>query len=127
MLSQALLAVIVIAVVGFYAGMNPGIYARALLSLVPGRHRARAEQVANEVAYTLRWWLLGQLVPMVVLGAASMIGLWLLGVPLAFTLGLITGIMIFVPYLGTLLSEVPAVLVALKQGPTKRCMSFFST
>jgi predicted PurR-regulated permease PerM len=118
-LSQTLVAVIVIAVVGFYAGMSPGVYARALLSLVPAQHRARVEQVANDVVYALRWWLLGQLVPMVVLGAASMIGLWLLGVQLAFTLGLITGIMIFVPYLGTLLSEVPAVLVALKQGPAK--------
>jgi predicted PurR-regulated permease PerM len=47
-----------------------------------------------------------------------MISLWLLGVPLAFTLGLLTGVMIFVPYIGALLSEIPAILIALRQGPT---------
>ena len=47
-----------------------------------------------------------------------MISLWLLGVPLAFTLGLLTGVMIFVPYIGALLSEIPAVLIALRQSPT---------
>ncbi|MEO6828966.1 MAG: AI-2E family transporter [Acidobacteriaceae bacterium] len=46
-----------------------------------------------------------------------MIGLWALGVPLAFTLGLFTGVMIFIPYLGALLSEIPAVLVALGISP----------
>jgi predicted PurR-regulated permease PerM len=48
-----------------------------------------------------------------------MIGLSLLGVKLAFILGLITGLFIFVPYLGTLLSEIPAVLVALADSPKK--------
>jgi predicted PurR-regulated permease PerM len=46
-----------------------------------------------------------------------MIGLWILGVPLAFTLGLFTGVMIFIPYLGALLSEIPAVLVGLSVSP----------
>jgi predicted PurR-regulated permease PerM len=48
-----------------------------------------------------------------------MIGLWLLHIKLAFTLGLFTGVMIFVPYLGAILSEIPAVLIALIQGPGK--------
>src|SRR5690242_14661744 len=54
---------------------------------------------------------------MAFLGVLTMLGLWLLHVPLAFTLGLLTAIMIFIPYLGALASEFPAVLVALQQGP----------
>jgi predicted PurR-regulated permease PerM len=46
-----------------------------------------------------------------------MVGLWLLGIPLAFTLGLFTALMIFVPYVGALISEIPAFLVALNQSP----------
>ena len=45
----------------------------------------------SEIAYTLRWWMVGQLVPMAVLGAGSFLGLWILGVPLALTLALFTG------------------------------------
>lgn len=110
-------AAVIVAIVGFFAGLDPRGYAGALLRLVPEQHRARAMHVAQEVVYTLRWWLLGQLVPMVILGLVTMVGLWVLGVPLAFTLGLFTGVMIFIPYLGALFSEIPAVLVALKQGP----------
>lgn len=118
-LVDAVVAGVVVLVVGFYLGLNPDAYYRGVLSLVPEEHRARTARVISEVVYTLRWWLLGQLVPMVVLGVSSMIGLSLLGVKLAFTLGLITGLFVFVPYLGTLVSEIPAVLVALGDSPKK--------
>lgn len=108
---------IVIAVVGLYGALNPRQYIAGLLRLVPANRREAARDIGSDVVYTLRWWLLGQLVPMFVLGIATMIGLWLLDVPLAFTLGLFTGIMIFIPYVGALLATIPAVLVALKVGP----------
>ncbi len=116
-LLDAIAAAIIVAVVGFYAALHPKNYANGLLRLVPAAHREEARQVASEVVYTLRWWVLGQLVPMAVLGVATIIGLRALGVPLAFTLGIFTGVMIFIPYLGALLSEIPAVLVALGQSP----------
>lgn len=114
---KAIAAGIVVAVVGLYAAANPTGYKEGLLRLVPEQYREKTRGVSEDVIYTLRWWILGQLVPMVVLGIASMIGLWALGVPLAFTLGLFTGVMIFIPYLGALLSEIPAVLVALSVSP----------
>jgi predicted PurR-regulated permease PerM len=54
---------------------------------------------------------------MFALGVATMIGLWALGVPLAFALGLLTGAMIFIPYVGSWIAFVPTVLVALTEGP----------
>ncbi len=47
------------------------------------------------------------------------IGLWLLHVPLAFTLGLLTAFMIFIPYIGSLIALAVTLLVALIQGPTQ--------
>lgn len=114
---DAIAASIIVAVVGLYAAANPQAYARGLLRLVPEKHQDTTRELASDVIYTLRWWILGQLVPMVVLGIATMIGLSILGVPLAFTLGLFTGVMIFIPYLGALLSEIPAVLVGLSVSP----------
>ena len=117
-LFDAAAGVAVVLVVGFYGALDPRTYERGLLLLIPTGRRPRAEEVLKAVIHTLRWWVLGQLVPMSVLGVATMVSLWLLGVPLAFTLGLLTGVMIFVPYLGALLSEIPAILIALRQSPT---------
>ena len=47
------------------------------------------------------------------------VGLWLLGVPLALTLGLLSGLLNFIPNVGPLLAAAPALLIALTQGPTQ--------
>ena len=114
---DAFAGALVVVVVGLYGALNPAVYINGLLHLVREKNRDMARHVGSEVLYTLRWWLLGQLVPMVVLGILTTIGLWALHIPLAFTLGLFTALMIFIPYLGALGSAIPAALVALKQGP----------
>lgn len=118
-LFEAIAALAVVFVVGFFVALEPGTYERGALEIFPQNQRAKAAKIFSEVGYTMRWWLLGQLVPMVVLGIGTMIGLWLLGIPLAFTLGLLTAIMLFVPYVGSVLSAIPALLIALLQGPMK--------
>jgi predicted PurR-regulated permease PerM len=106
-------------VVGLYAAATPAFYVEGLLKLVPSKKRPRVADVAAEVGDVLKWWTLGQLVPMGVLGVATMVGLWLMHIPLAFTLGLFTGLMIFIPYAGALLAAIPVVLMGLLQGPSK--------
>ncbi len=118
-LGSGLEGMIVVLVVGFYGAFNARDDARGLLRLFPKRKQERVQEVAGKIVYTLRWWLLGQLVPMVVLGFGTTIGLTVLGIPLAFTLGLITGLMIFIPYVGSWIAFVPTVLVALTVGPYK--------
>jgi len=107
---------VVILVVGLYGALNARGYTQGLLAMIPQKRRNAVAEVSERVIYTLRWWLIGQLVPMVVLGAATMIGLWCLGVPLAFVLGLLTGAMIFIPYVGSWIAFVPTVLVSLTKG-----------
>ena len=113
----AVVDMIVVFVIGFFGALNPRGYVKGLFALFPEQYRGRARELGSELAERLRWWLLGQMVPMVVLGTACMISLWLLGVHLAFTLGLLTGLMVFVPYAGTVLSGIPCVLMALQKGP----------
>ncbi|HUB32142.1 MAG TPA: AI-2E family transporter [Bryobacteraceae bacterium] len=117
MVFQGAEALAVTAVVGIYVGANPGLYERGLLTLFSERRRPRAREVLGEVGYTLRWWLLGQLIPMAVLGGATIIGLRLLGIRLAFTLGLFTAFMVFIPYIGSLIALTVTALVSLLQGP----------
>lgn len=113
----ALIDLIVVLVIGFFGALNPRGYSEGLLLLVPEDNRQRARELSSTLVATLRSWLLGQMIPMAAIGIASMISLYVLGVHLAFTLGLLTGFMIFIPYLGSVLSGLPAVLLALQRSP----------
>lgn len=115
--TETVVDLIVVAVIGFFGALNPRGYERGALSLFPLKHREHAREIIDELLNRLRWWLLGQMVPMAALGVASMVALWILGVHLAFILGLFTGLMVFVPYAGTILSGIPSVLMALQRGP----------
>ncbi len=115
---RALTGLVVVIVVGLYLGADPGFYRRGLLQLVPDANRKRAEEILAETGYTLRWWIIGQLVPMCVLGVATTIGLYLMHVPLALTLGLFTGVMIFIPYIGSVIAWAITSVVVLSQGFT---------
>lgn len=113
----AITDLIVIVVIGFFAALSPRGYREGVLVLLPEAWRPRARQIAAKLEHQLTWWLLGQLVPMVVLGVASAIGLKILGVKLPWTLGLITGLAVFLPYAGTVLAGIPSVLMGLQRSP----------
>jgi predicted PurR-regulated permease PerM len=70
----------------------------------------------TEVRQKLYWWLLGRLVSMTVVGIATGLGLWLLGMPMALSLALLAALLVFIPNLGPILAAIPALLVALSEG-----------
>lgn len=110
-------AVVYVVFVTLYFAFSPGIYRRGVLALVPPARRPRAEQLLDALTAALRRWLGAQLITMIALAIASMIGLRLLGIPLAFALGLLAGLLLFVPYLGSIASAIPALLIALTVSP----------
>ncbi len=83
--------------------------------LFPPSHQARTRQVLDTLGATLRAWLVGQLVAMLIVGSVVSLGLWMLGVPMAFLLGLIAGLFEFIPIFGPFLGFIPIALVALSQ------------
>jgi hypothetical protein len=103
----------IITFVAIYFAAQPYTYIDGIVTLVPKRKRARAREVLDEIGTTLSKWLFGKACSMLVVGAATALGLWLLGVPLALILGIIAGLLDFIPYLGPLMAGVPAVLMAL--------------
>lgn len=113
-----IVAVIVILFIGLYGAADPGVYVAGAVRLLPLGRRARIREVLHEMAQALRWWLLGRLISMAVIAVMTGVGLWLIGVRLAFTLGLLAGTLSFVPYIGSISSAIPAVLIALTQSTT---------
>jgi predicted PurR-regulated permease PerM len=110
-------ATVVILIVGIFGAAEPGLYKAGLLHLVPPRHRPRAVEAVDAIAFNLRHWLVGQVVLMVIIGVTTSCSLALIGVPLALALGIIAGIMEMVPYVGPWISVVPAAMIALLKGP----------
>jgi predicted PurR-regulated permease PerM len=109
--------VAIILFVGIYFAVSPGAYRRGFLKLVPPAKRGRADEVVHEIGGTLARWLLGTSCSMLIAGIATSVGLSLLGVPLGLILGIIAGLLDFIPYLGPIMAGVPAVLIALSVDP----------
>lgn len=105
--------IVVLFVTSIYFAASPEVYVSGVVRLFPIPHRERIRQVMQELAHILRLWLLGQLVDMVVVGVLAAVGLWLVGVPVPFALGILSGLFTFVPYLGTLVSGVIAIAIGL--------------
>lgn len=116
-ISGAIAALVIIVVIGVFAALNPRGYQEGLLILLPERKRPFWEHVGEELHHQLKWWLTGQLITMVAMGTLCGLALWLLGVQLAWTLGVLTGLAVFLPYVGTVAAGIPSLLMALQLGP----------
>jgi predicted PurR-regulated permease PerM len=108
---------VLILFIGLYLAVTPDLYVGGLVGLVPVGRRSRARQVIQAAGHTLRWWLVGRIFSMIVIGVLSVLGLWLIGVPLALVLGLLAGLLGFIPILGPILALVPPLLLALSNSP----------
>ncbi len=105
-------------VIGIFLAFQPDLYRTGFLNLFPKARRNRIGAVLDELGFTLWWWLMGQFATMASVGTFIGIGLALLGVPLAGTLGLIAALLSFIPSLGPLISVIPAVMLGLTISPT---------
>ncbi|MCL4183375.1 MAG: AI-2E family transporter [Burkholderiaceae bacterium] len=112
----ALGTLILIIVVGIYIAADPGPYRRGLLRLLPLQQRRRVDAAMAEAGRGLSRWLVSQSIAMVTVGTMTAIGLTLLGMPLALPLGIITGLLEFVPFFGTITSSALIILLAFAQG-----------
>lgn len=114
-----------ILVLSIYIGANPGLYKKGMLYMIPPDSRPRASQVLTAIGMTLQRWLRAQLIAMAVIGVVTTIGLWALGIKGALALGLIAGLLEFIPMVGPLLSAIPAVAMGFLDSPQKALFVIF--
>jgi predicted PurR-regulated permease PerM len=106
-----------VVLVALYLAAQPAGYLSGLRSLFDPRLDGRVQATLAEAGETLRGWLLGQAFGMLVVGLLTWLGLWVLGVPLAGLLATIVAVLNFIPIIGPLIGGIPAVLLALTEGP----------
>lgn len=116
-ISTGVLSALALAIVGgVYLAANPTLYRRGTLRLLPRGARPAVEDFFQHSGHALKRWLLARLLAMLVIGGITYAGLMLIGVPSALALGLIAGILEFIPFAGPILAAVPALLLALTLG-----------
>ncbi len=102
---------------GIFLAAEPRLYGIGLIKLIPPARRRLVAEAMEESDRALRLWLKGQLWAMIVIFLMTWLGLWMLGVPSALVLALISGTLEFIPYAGAISSSIPAIMVALVQSP----------
>ncbi|MGE0311820.1 MAG: AI-2E family transporter [Lautropia sp.] len=111
--------IVLMVVLGIYLAADPGLYRRGIVRLVARRHRERVADALSASGEGLAKWLLGQGISMLFVGSATALGLALLDMPLALSLGLIAGLLDFVPFFGPIASGLLATLLAFAEGPSQ--------
>lgn len=106
-----------ILVAGIYLASQPRFYEAGLIKFIPEERREVVSNALSESGRALRLWLKAQLLTMAIIGLLTGLGLWLIGVPSALALGLLAGLLEFIPFVGPILSAIPAVLLALAIDP----------
>ena len=102
---------------GIFLSLQPRFYMTGAIKLVPAGRRAVIADAMDKSENALRLWLRAQLISMTVIGVLTGFGLWLIGVPSAIVLGLIAGLLEFVPFAGPILASIPGILLGLSVSP----------
>lgn len=103
---------VLVIVAGIYIAASPRMYLQGLIKLFPIRHHERVESSLRASGEALRLWLISQFIAMTCVGFLTSLAYWWIGLPSPFALGLIAGLMDFIPFLGPFLGAGPAVLIA---------------
>lgn len=109
---------VVVVLTSVYAVLQPAPLVRGFVALFPAERRQRVREILEEMYRTVQRWLLGQFTDMAIIGVLTAIALWVIGIPFALLLGLLSGLLSFVPYIGLTVSLVPPILLALASQPT---------
>ncbi|MCH7505935.1 MAG: AI-2E family transporter [Proteobacteria bacterium] len=107
-----LINLVLIPVVTFYLLRDWDLLVDGIRKLLPRRIESAVIRLSSEINEVLAAFVRGQLIVMFALGVIYTAGLWLLGLDLAFIIGMGAGLLSIVPYLGTMVGLVAAVLAA---------------
>ena len=107
-----LINLVLIPVVTFYLLRDWDLLVDGIRKLLPRRTESTVIRLSSEINEVLAAFVRGQLIVMFALGVIYTAGLWLLGLDLAFIIGMGAGLLSIVPYLGTMVGLVAAVLAA---------------
>ena len=105
--------------VAAYIGADPELYRGLLLEMIPAERRPHAALTLRHVGDTLRAWLTMQLIAMIVIGGVTTVFLFAIHVKAALPLGILAGLLKFIPIIGSIVAAIPAMAMGFIDSPHK--------
>ena len=112
----AISSILMILVIGIFVAIEPKLYDRGVAWMLPTHSRDGFYELSNKVGFTLRRLMFGRIIGMVVEGVGTWLMLLAGGVPMAALLGLLTGLLAFIPNIGAIVSGLLMVAVGFSAG-----------
>ncbi len=116
-LGAILTGFIVVLFIPIYLAAMPGPVVAWVVRLFPPDRRNKTRRVLSEARSSLLGWLGGRLISMAIVGVLSTVALYIIGIPGALFLGVFSGLISFVPLLGSIAGAVPPFLLAFAGDP----------
>ena len=116
---EVVTGIIITIFLSIYIAADPDMYRRGILHLFPHDRRARAGQVQTAIAAVLRKWFVTQLIAMLIMGVVTTFVLLVMRVKAALLLGILCGLLEFIPTVGPILSSLPAIAMGFLDSPEK--------
>ena len=108
---------VVILIATIFTVAWPAPLVNGFVALYPAGRRERVREILGELYKTVQRWFLGQLTSMAIIGLLFTVALFLIGIPFALLLGILSGLLAFIPFVGPFISIIPPILLALAQDP----------
>lgn len=116
-LTGPILNAILIPIYTFLILIYRALFLRFLIRVTPNEHHARLAEIVFEIKSVVRSYILGLLLEMAIVSALTAVGFWIVGVEYFIFLGLLTGILNLIPYIGIIVALVVSMLVAMVSSP----------
>jgi len=120
-LGRSLVEAVSLSVVAFivtvYLVVQPAQLVNGFVSLFPAGQRQRVRGILAEMYHAVQKWVVGQLSAMIIVGVLTAIALFVIGIPYALFIGLLSGLLAFIPLVGAFVSVIPPILLALATNP----------
>jgi predicted PurR-regulated permease PerM len=108
---------VVVLISTIFAVARPAPLVNGFVVLFPAGRRERVREILDKMYKNVQRWFLGQLASMTIIGLLFTIALFFIGVPFALLLGILSGLLAFIPFVGPAISVIPPILLALAQEP----------
>jgi len=108
-----LVNIYIILFLGIFFTLEPSLYKKGILLLIPKDRKLIGRHIMDRISLSLKGWLKGTLLSIVLITLILSVGLSLIGIPVALVLALIAGMLKIIPNFGSLAAMIPGVLLAL--------------
>jgi predicted PurR-regulated permease PerM len=109
---HVILILVLGAVFGFYLLVDLPKMKRVVTALIPARRRPEVTEVGQEMSVAVGGFFRGQLLVALFVGLASMLGLWIVGLPYWAIVGAVAGLFNLIPLIGPFIGAIPAIFIA---------------